>query len=282
MAAIVGNTGSSPRPHGSPDDVPKTISAKAAGSAAQGVSGESPGGVGTTPPAPPVATQSTTVSLAPGSSEPPAPEVLDAAQARLTAAASGGPTANYNSDLLSIALTPLAALRALFKAALESNEHQQDDALEARKRELEIARGKQLAAASENTKDAGNIDSNRWKTLTLSCAGACATVGAAAIHTEKGEEYWTTFGVKTEAILDGAGGGGKGFESMAAFIETGQKADSKVSDATVALYQADNDQAKGNVSDMNDMSQRLRQQFQQMADAMKEIRDSHAQSIRIA
>jgi hypothetical protein len=209
-----------------------------------------------------------TVSLAPGSSEPPAPEVLDGAQARLTAAANGGPTADYNFDLLSIALTPLAALRALFKAALESNENQQDDALAARKRDLEISRSKQLAAAGENTRDADNINSHRWQTLTWSCAGAgCAVAGAAS------NEY---------KISDYLIGVGKGAEAMATFTETGQKADSKESDATVALYQADNDLAKGNVSDQNDMFQRLLREFQQMADAMKEIRDSHAQSIRIA
>jgi hypothetical protein len=275
MSAIIGNAGSIPRPQESPDDVTGRTAAKASSSAAQGVSGENLGGVDPTPPVTPVASQSQAVNLAPGSSEPPDPEVLTAAHARLAVAANGGPAADLVTDASMIALTPLDALRLLYRALVESNDHQQDDVLAARKRELEISRSKSLASAGENKQAAADIDSHAKLALVLTCASAGATVCGASDKLGGGESW----GFKNRGLWEA---GGKGLDGFAARTKSNQESGTKVHDANVSLDQADNDEAKTKVSDMNDLSQRLRQQFQQLADAMKEIRDSHAQSIRIA
>jgi hypothetical protein len=277
MTANVGNTDSSQRLQRPPDGVPQTAPKKATGSAAPGVSGDGTSAAGTAPPAPPVSSETLTVSLAPVSSVSYDPDTLRASAARLADAAAGNPVAGYVVDLAAIDLTPLAALRALFRAVMQSNKNQQDNALEKSNRKMEIAKADHEAAAAKD-KDAADRQSDAGlRSFVFTCGAACATVAA---DSKWGGDKHTFFdSVSNKAVFDGAS---KGFDGLAAKTTSDAKADEKLSDAQVSLVQADADEANKQRAGADAALDAYREQLKQMMRAIAEIGESEANLKRMA
>lgn len=186
---------------------------------------------------------------------------------RFSAAASTLNPAIIPDSSTGLALSPLDAARALFKAALQSNDHQQDDALQKRKEAMEAARSQQLAQAALNKADAKNIDSNSWKQLITSTAAACSTAWSANFDYKS----------KPDKALEGLT---KGLDGLSGKFAASTQADTKNHDADGQIAASNAELANTHKADANDMAERLRQQFQQLFQALSEMRAEKANQLR--
>ncbi|QOZ76294.1 hypothetical protein XH83_13075 [Bradyrhizobium sp. CCBAU 53351] len=223
---------------------------------------------GAVPPSITSASRSTTATFAPASAVPPAEYdgAVGAAASRFSAAADALNPASVPDGDAGLALSPRDAARALFKAALQSNEHQQDDALQKRKEAMEVARSQQLAQAASNRAAAKDIKSNAANAFyaTLgSCAASLATI------------KWDTGSTRT--ILDVSS---KGLDGFAKKYEATASAATKTHEADGSLAASNAELANTHKADANDLTERLRQQFQQLFQALSEMRAEKANQLR--
>ncbi len=223
----------------------------------------------TIPPSTASASPSAALTFAPTSKIAAAAydSAVEGAAGRFSAAASAlNPAIAAGSDA-DLALSPLDAARALFKAALESNNHQQDDALQKRKDAMEVARGKELAQAAHEKAAADDIDSNSWKQLGTALAAAGADYAG---------NQWASSGWSKQALADSAKALDAGSRKFGAMTES----DTKRHDADGHLAASDAAAANTQKADANDMAERLRQQFQQLFQALSEMRAEKANQLR--
>ncbi|GMP12295.1 hypothetical protein [Bradyrhizobium sp. TM239] len=223
----------------------------------------------TVPPSTASAPRNVASTFAPTSAVPAAEYdgAVDAAASRFSAAASALNPAVVPDGDAGLALSPLDAARALFKAVLQSNDHQQDDALQKRKEAMEAARSQQLAQAATNKTAAKEIESNSTWQLATSLVGSATTMVSAYWSSESGQR---AFG---KGLSDALAAG-------SAKIGSETQANAKYREAEGQIAAADAELANTHKADANDLTERLRQQFQQLFQAMSEMRAEKANQLR--
>lgn len=223
----------------------------------------------TVPPSTSSAPRSVASTFAPTSSIPAAEydSALDSATGRFSAAADALNPATVPVGEAGTALSPMDLTRALFKAALQSNEHQQDDALQKRKEAMEAARSRDLAQAASSKEAAKKLDSSSWQQFGLSLAANATSVAGS----------WGKESTHTSLLL---GSLAKAMETTSGRIGTSAQVDSKYRDAADKIAAADSEAAKSQIADANGMTERLRQTFQQLFLALSELRAEKANQLR--